>query len=113
MSSSAAVYPLDIAHLIDLAESDPEAFESERKAALEHFFGSIKEDHYSRLNSMQWRIDRERERCANPMDACVKLNAMMWGAFSGDGGLVSVLNSPLKNVRPKKAEITKLIPFKS
>jgi len=109
MQSDTATYSLDIAQLIDLAKNDPEAFESERKAALDNFFESIHEENSVRLQSMQWRIDRERERSNNPMAVCVKLNSMMWGAFSGEGGFVSVLNNPIKSMADQQEKLAPVV----
>ena len=114
MRTNRSPYSLDIPQLIDLAKSDPQAFECERQAALDDFFDNADEENASRLRGIQWRIDCERELSANPMDACVKLNSMMWSAFSGEGGLVSVLNHP-EQVRVcaiKQKARTTVVPFK-
>ena len=115
MRSKTSPYPLDITQLIEFAKSDPEAFESERKAALDDFFCHADQANASRLRGIQWRIDRERERSANPMAACVKLNSMMWDFFSGEEGLVNVLNlSRQSEVKPVKRKAAgKVVPFKS
>ena len=112
MQSDSGTYVLDIAQLIDLAKNDPQAFETERKAALDNFFGSVEKDSAERLRRVQWRIERERERSANPMSACVKLNSMMWSTFSGEGGFVSVLNNPLEAQLGQSHKCAKIVPFK-
>ncbi len=112
MPSKLSPYQLDIANLIDLAENDPEAFENEREAALEAFFTTVKDEDEPRLRSMQWRIDQERQHTHNPMEMCIKMNEMMWNAFSGEKGLVEVLNEPSRFYHDKAKHPDNLLQFR-
>ncbi|MEW5944101.1 MAG: DUF3135 domain-containing protein [Pseudomonadota bacterium] len=74
-----------------LAEADPAAFEAKRRQAIEDLIAQAPEHIRHRLRCIQWRIDRERERCRTPLAACLRLYSMMWDSVYGDGGLLWVL----------------------
>ena len=82
---------LDFDTAMELARTDPEAFEQYRKDVIEALIARAP----------------ERNRAANPMSACVKLYRMMWESFAGECGLIDALqntrNSPhsLDSLRPK------------
>ena len=73
----------------ELARSDPEMFEERRKAAIAEVISTAPPRRRERLERLQWRIDRERERYADPMRACAQLSRMMWESVHGPGGLVA------------------------
>lgn len=75
-----------------LAETDPGRFEAQRREFIRAFLESVPPERRDRLERLQWRIDRERERADNPMGACVRLSRMMWNSFAGSDGLCAVLN---------------------
>lgn len=79
-----------------LAKSDPEAFEERRRAVIETFLAGLPQPRQDRLRRLQWRLDMERKRAANPTAAYVKLYQMMWESFAGDDGLVMALTEPEK-----------------
>ncbi len=64
-----------------LAESDPDAFEAAREAAIREFIQQIPEDRRQRLLGLQWRIDTVRSRASNPTAAFLNLSEMMWDSF--------------------------------
>lgn len=72
----------------DLARTDPEAFEARRRAAVAEAIALAPADRRQRLERLQWRIDRERERYRDPLAACARLSCMMWESVHGPGGLV-------------------------
>jgi len=74
-----------------LAESDPRAFEEKRRLMLESFIEGAPSHLHQRLQRLQWRIDREREKCSTPLSACVRLYSMMWDSVCGDSGLLRAL----------------------
>ncbi len=84
---------LDFDRWLRLAEEDPEAFETERKACINAYIAenSCKEIR-NRLARLQWRIDQERDMATNPMDACLRIHHMMWNSFAGERGLANTLN---------------------
>jgi len=62
-----------------LAITAPDEFEQRRRALIE--IEILKSDNVRRMRGLQWRIDLERSRARNPMDACVRLSNMMWDSF--------------------------------
>ena len=75
----------------ELARSDPAVFEERRRAAIAEVISTAPPQRRERLERLQWRIDRERERYADPMVACARLSRMMWDSVHGPGGLVAHL----------------------
>jgi hypothetical protein len=100
----------------ELAQADPEAFELKRQAVIDDFLTKCKisEERRHRLQCLQWRINVERNRASNPMDACVKINRMMWDAFAGEQGLIAALQD-ITSPSPYEELVTsrraKVIPF--
>jgi hypothetical protein len=74
-----------------LAKSDPEAFEQRRKEVIEQFIAGLPPNRQQRLRRLQWRVDMERQRCANPMQSCLRLYSMMWNSVYGKQGLQETL----------------------
>ena len=62
-----------------LAITDPDEFEQRRLALIESVI--LKSGNIRRMRGLQWRIDLERSRAHNPIDACVRLSRMMWDSF--------------------------------
>jgi len=62
-----------------LARTAPNEFERRRRALIE--IEILKSGNVRRMRGLQWRIDLERSRARNPMDACVRLSKMMWDSF--------------------------------
>ncbi|MEK7148723.1 MAG: DUF3135 domain-containing protein [Patescibacteria group bacterium] len=77
----------------NLAKSDPDLFESERKAEIEKVISKAPPEHQRGLRQLQWVIDGERNKAKNPIDAMVRLNKMMWVHFYGKNGFVALLCS--------------------
>ena len=82
---------LDFDAAAELAQTDPETFEQLRRNAIEALIARAPERNRQHLRSLQWRIDQERKRAANPTAACVKLYRMMWDSFAGRYGLNETL----------------------
>lgn len=74
-----------------LARNDPEAFEQCRRDAIDALIDRAPARNRQHLRCLQWRIDRVRERAANPMAACLAMSEMMWDSFAGERGLVAAL----------------------
>jgi hypothetical protein len=72
-----------------LARRDRDAFERARRASIDAFLATRPAHRRERLKRLQWRIDRERERCANPLAACIHLSNLMWERFAGPDGLAA------------------------
>jgi len=71
-----------------LAQSDPQAFEAKRLEMVGQMIESAPESLRQRLRSFQWRIDRERERSDNPLQACIRISNMMWDMVYADRGFL-------------------------
>ncbi len=75
----------------ELARTDPEGFETRRKALIDAVIEAAPEGRRQRLVGLQWRIDQVRRLSRTPLGACVRLSGMMWDAVSGKGGLVEAI----------------------
>lgn len=104
----------------DLARRDPEAFERQRKQMIDDFIASAPESIRKRLAGFQWRIDMERDRCDNPLQACIRISNMMWDMVYADRGFLwslQALSDPHsmldEAIEPGKAEVVALRPLPS
>lgn len=75
-----------------LAKSDPQEFEARRTQVIEDFIQSAPDDLQRRLRGLQFRVDMERRRAANPLSACMRISDMMWDAVLREGGLRDALH---------------------
>ena len=82
----------DWAHWSALAARDPEAFERERRAAIDAFIGEASPELQPRLKGLQFRIDLERQRSSTALGASIRLNRLMWDSFTE-------LRTALENLR--------------
>ena len=78
----------DFDSLSQLAQSDPQAFEAKRLEMIEQLIDSAPDALRQRLRSVQWRIDMERERSDNPLQACIRISNMMWDMVYADRGFL-------------------------
>ena len=82
---------LDFDEAVELARTDPRAFEQYRRDIISLLINRAPERNRQQLRCLQWRIDQERKRASNPIDACLKLYRMMWDSFVGDSGLIDTI----------------------
>lgn len=97
-----------------LAKTDPEAFDARRREMIEALINKAPERIRQRLTSFQWRIDMERARCENPLQAAIKLSNMMWELVYGDRGFLwslRQLTEPDPVAGPEAASAT-VLPLK-
>ncbi|MEO1766816.1 DUF3135 domain-containing protein [Thiobacter aerophilum] len=90
-------FRFDFDEWMRLAKTDPAAFDARRQQAIEALINEAPPHIRQRLERFQWRIDVERVRCENPMQACIKLSNMMWQLVYGDRGFLwslSLLSDP-------------------
>lgn len=78
----------DFDSLAKLAQSDPEAFEAKRLAMIGKLIEGAPAELQQRLRGFQWRIDMERQRCSNPLQACIRISNMMWDMIYADRGFL-------------------------
>lgn len=74
-----------------LAKTDPPAFAQRRAAVIEAVIANAPLERQQQLRRLQWRIDMERQRCSNPMHACIHLFNKMWDSMYGERGLLSAM----------------------
>lgn len=85
-----------------LWQSSPETFEDLRTQRIESFIDSVPERHKKRLRCLQWKIDRVRERAANPLAATIAISEMMWQSFSELGELYKDLYALANDHEPRR-----------
>lgn len=98
-----------------LAKTDPEGFERRRQVEIKKLIDDAPAAMRTRLERLQWRIDRERERHPSPMITCQKVFEMMWDRVYGDGGLldsINVLVGPDVLTRPLNLPSARIIPLR-
>jgi hypothetical protein len=75
-----------------LATKNPAEFERRRGEIINFTIDNAPPRIQSRLRSLQWRIDKVRQR-SNPLSACIKLNRMMWCSIYGENGFLKALTT--------------------
>ncbi len=106
-----ACKPFDFDDWARLAAEDPAAFEARRAAVIHQFIENTPHSRRERLRSLQWRIDRTRERASNPIAACVRISRMMWDSLLGDCGLLPALDA-LRSGRSWPRKTATILPFR-
>lgn len=102
---------LDFDEAMELARTDPEAFEQYRRYVIESLIAKAPERNRQHLRRLQWRIDQERKRAPNPTAACIRLYKMMWDSFAGECGLIDTIrygNQSQHGTNSPKAEVVAL-----
>jgi hypothetical protein len=95
-----------------LAREDPAQFERRRTAALEALIARSPEPLQSRLRALQLRIDLEREQACTPLDATVRLNAMMWEQLQALRAALNRLAMARLRAEPASSQLPqKVLPF--
>ena len=94
MMKEKSLTELDFDQAMELARTDPEAFEQYRQDVIEALIARAPERNRQHLRRLQWRIDQVRKRSSNPIAACVKLYRMMWDSFAGECGLIDTIRNP-------------------
>lgn len=60
-----------------MAEQEPEKLEALRQKLVEDAISGAPERYHRRLRGIQFQIDMERERAANPVSSCIRISKMM------------------------------------
>lgn len=81
----------DFDHWARLARKDPEAFEAARQRVIESAIARALPARRPRLRGLQWRLDQVRRTAPNPMQACIRMNALLWNSVCDDDGLLARL----------------------
>ncbi len=95
-----------------LARRDRHAFEQARRAKIDAFLATRPAHRRERLERLQWRIDRERERCVNPLAACVHLSNLMWERFAGPRGLAAAWQELGSRTLATQQPTPQVLPFR-
>lgn len=98
------------AYWSNLAKTDPERFEQERKESLEAVISSARPHRQEYLGKLQWRIDVERSRASNPLSATIRIYGMMWDHILKPDGFLAALRLLERTVQGE-AFSRDLIPF--
>lgn len=72
----------------NLCAVDPEGFERVRRAVVEAQIARAPAERRARLEALQWRVDRVRERAGSPLGACLRLSQLMWQTVLRREGLL-------------------------
>ena len=83
--------PFNFDEWATLAKTDPTAFTQRRADLIEAVIASGPLERQQQLRRFQWRIDMERQRCSNPMHACIHLFNKMWDSVYSERGLLNAL----------------------
>lgn len=76
---------------LQLAKSDPEAFEKRRQQAIDAMIAAAPDERRQRLRGLQWRIDMERRKYKDSLVSCRKVFSMMWSSVYSENGLLQAL----------------------
>ena len=102
----------DFDYWSNLAKNDPEAFEVAREAEINKHISSLGDEAaQERMRSLQWRVEMERKRSSNPLDAASRIYDMMWESVGRNIKALDELadlinpNSKLKSQPEKKDNI--------
>lgn len=84
-----------------LAKADPELFEQRRRQAIARFLNQSGV-HRQRLEVLQSKIDRERERADSPQQAVVAISGLMCASLAELAGGMTALTKDLKQLRSNR-----------
>jgi len=105
----------DPQYWLELAKTDPEAFERARLEAIETFIASTPSEVQDRLRGLQCRIDLERRKAKTPLGAAVRLQSLMWDRFESlRAALNDLRDMDLSAPEPeaKPSQSAAVIPFR-
>jgi len=85
---------------VELWQDSEETFEHLRKKRIDAYIESVPQVHRERLRCLQWKIDRVRERAANPLAATIAISEMMWNSFNELGAKYKELATILDGGKP-------------
>jgi len=99
----------------ELARSDPQAFELERKLLIERTIMKAPAENRQRLHCLQWKIDQIRNLASTPMSACLQINRLLWENIYSEHGLLPKLQRLQALEAPAKdgSAAAKILPFQA
>ena len=90
----------------ELARSNPQAFELERKLLLERAIMRAPADKHQRLRCLQWKLDQIRNLASSPMAACLQINRILWENIVSEHGLLHCLQHLQSGTQPDSSNQT-------
>ena len=97
---------------MELWQDSPETFEYLRNKRINAYIESAPESYRDRLRCLQWKIDKVRERAANPLAATIAISKMMWESFSELGEKYRELSAVLDGAEPARpSRSATVLPF--
>jgi hypothetical protein len=102
---------LDFEHWSSLASHNPQEFERSREQIINELIAAAPADVQHRLRSLQWRIDRTRERSATPLGSCVAVSRMMWETYERLNQVLTQLTQPGPHANPVPPPAAKVLAF--
>ncbi len=87
---------------MELWQDSPATFEYLRTKRINAFIEKAPEAYRERLRCLQWKIDRVRERAANPLAATIAISEMMWDSFNALGAKYRELATVLEGGQPMR-----------
>jgi len=100
--------------LMDLAKNDPEQFEEIRHQIIADYIKTLPEERRHRMECLQWRIDRTREKSKNALSSCMAITEMMWESFEQLNALfVEMKRSDSTRIDNVALPTADIIPFKT
>ncbi len=114
MLADQLLHPFDFDAWMNLAKVSPREFEEYRQLVIEHTIQSYGNSLH--LRRLQFRIDAERFRARTPLNACLRLSALMWDEFLDLNSALHQFTHGCLNAEPKYLSVTegssaKVIPF--
>ena len=79
--------------MASLARENQELFEQKRRELIAKAIEEAAPENRLRLERLQWRIDRERERAKTPLAATIRLYDMLMEMVYGEVGLLQTLET--------------------
>jgi len=98
-----------------LAQQDPEAFETMRTELLQNFIQNSSANVQKKLEGMQWKIEHIRRRANTPAEALAEISNMMWQSTQQLGvkqqDLLDICTGQKVDTAPSH-ENAQILPFK-
>lgn len=94
-----------------LARKNPQAFEINRKKAIEQAISQAPARRQPRLRCLQWQLDQIRNTSRTPLAACLRMQHMLWEKLAGDAGLLACLQGSTGPAGPHRHSAT-ILPFR-
>ena len=89
--------------LMELNNSDPQAFEYLRSELVTEYIESSPENIQPRLQGLQFHINARRDMAKNPIDSCLIISRMMQDSFSEMRGSLQDLCRLTSNLQSAKS----------